>query len=97
MSGVGRCDRSLWSACCAGPRGGAKPRKAELQPPLQACAEGGCWALRVACLDADMDMKYRVVVVGGGPSGACAAEEFAKDKNIETVLLEVRAHTHPTL
>jgi geranylgeranyl diphosphate/geranylgeranyl-bacteriochlorophyllide a reductase len=37
-----------------------------------------------------MDMKYRVVVVGGGPSGACAAEEFAKDKNIETVLLEVR-------
>lgn len=35
-----------------------------------------------------MDMKYRVVVVGGGPSGSCAAEEFAKDKNLEVVLLE---------
>lgn len=35
-----------------------------------------------------MEMKYRVVVVGGGPSGSCAAEEFAKEKNIETVLIE---------
>jgi geranylgeranyl diphosphate/geranylgeranyl-bacteriochlorophyllide a reductase len=38
-----------------------------------------------------MDMKYRVVIVGGGPSGSCAAEEFAKDKNIETVLIERKA------
>ena len=35
-----------------------------------------------------MEMKYRVVVVGGGPSGSCAAEEFAKDKNIDTVIIE---------
>jgi len=33
-------------------------------------------------------MKYRVAVVGGGPSGACAAEIFAREKNIETVLFE---------
>jgi len=33
-------------------------------------------------------MKYRVAVVGGGPSGACAAEIFAQEKNIETVLFE---------
>jgi len=33
-------------------------------------------------------MKYKVAVVGGGPSGACAAEVFAKEKNIDTVLFE---------
>ena len=33
-------------------------------------------------------MKYRVAVVGGGPSGACAAEIFAQDKNIDTTLFE---------
>lgn len=37
---------------------------------------------------AAMDMKYRVAVIGGGPSGSCAAEEFAKDKNLETVIFE---------
>jgi geranylgeranyl reductase len=31
---------------------------------------------------------YRVAVVGGGPSGACAAEIFAQEKNIETTLFE---------
>jgi len=33
-------------------------------------------------------MKYKVAVVGGGPSGACAADVFAKEKNIETYLIE---------
>jgi geranylgeranyl reductase len=33
-------------------------------------------------------MKYKVAVVGGGPSGACAAEIFAKEKGIDTVLFE---------
>lgn len=33
-------------------------------------------------------MKYKVAVVGGGPSGACAAEIFAKEKNVDTVLFE---------
>merc|ERR1719191_647193 len=32
--------------------------------------------------------KFRVAVVGGGPSGASAAEIFAEQKNIETVLFE---------
>jgi hypothetical protein len=35
-----------------------------------------------------LDMKYKVAVVGGGPSGACAAEIFAKEKNVDTVLFE---------
>ena len=35
-----------------------------------------------------LDMKYKVAVVGGGPSGACAAEIFAQDKNIDTFLFE---------
>lgn len=33
-------------------------------------------------------MKYKVAVVGGGPSGACAAEIFAQEKNIETFMFE---------
>jgi len=33
-------------------------------------------------------MKYKVAVVGGGPSGACAAEVFAQEKGIDTVLFE---------
>ena len=33
-------------------------------------------------------MKYTVAVVGGGPSGACAAEIFAQEENINTVLFE---------
>ncbi|CAJ1942182.1 unnamed protein product [Cylindrotheca closterium] len=35
-----------------------------------------------------LDMKYKVAVVGGGPSGACAAEIFAQEKGIETVMFE---------
>lgn len=35
-----------------------------------------------------LDMKYKVAVVGGGPSGACAAEIFAQEKNIDTVFFE---------
>lgn len=35
-----------------------------------------------------LSMKYKVAVVGGGPSGACAAEIFAQEKNIDTVLFE---------
>jgi geranylgeranyl diphosphate/geranylgeranyl-bacteriochlorophyllide a reductase len=33
-------------------------------------------------------MKYKVAVVGGGPSGACAAEIFAKENGVETFLIE---------
>jgi geranylgeranyl diphosphate/geranylgeranyl-bacteriochlorophyllide a reductase len=33
-------------------------------------------------------MKYKVAVVGGGPSGACAAEIFAQEKGIETFMFE---------
>merc|ERR1719171_3162103 len=34
------------------------------------------------------EKKIRVAVVGGGPSGASAAEIFAEEKNIETVFFE---------
>jgi len=40
-----------------------------------------------ACSTA-LQMKYTVAVIGGGPSGSCAAEIFAKEKNIDTVLIE---------
>jgi flavin-dependent dehydrogenase len=33
-------------------------------------------------------MKYKVAVIGGGPAGACAAEIFAQEKGIDTVLFE---------
>lgn len=35
-----------------------------------------------------LDMKYTVAVVGGGPSGACAAEIFAQEKGINTFMFE---------
>ena len=35
-----------------------------------------------------LEMKYKIAVVGGGPSGACAAEIFAQEKNIDTVFFE---------
>ena len=35
-----------------------------------------------------LEMKYKVAVVGGGPAGACAAEIFAQEKGIDTVLIE---------
>lgn len=35
-----------------------------------------------------LEMKYKVAVVGGGPSGACAAEIFAQEQNIDTVFFE---------
>jgi geranylgeranyl diphosphate/geranylgeranyl-bacteriochlorophyllide a reductase len=35
-----------------------------------------------------LDMTYKVAVVGGGPAGACAAEIFAQEKGIDTVLFE---------
>jgi geranylgeranyl diphosphate/geranylgeranyl-bacteriochlorophyllide a reductase len=35
-----------------------------------------------------MEMKYKVAVVGGGPSGACAAEIFAQYGDVETVIFE---------
>lgn len=37
---------------------------------------------------AAVEMKYRVAVIGGGPSGACAAEILAQDPNIETYIIE---------
>ena len=36
----------------------------------------------------NMEMRYKVAVVGGGPSGACAAEIFAQEKGIDTVMFE---------
>lgn len=33
-------------------------------------------------------MKYKVAVIGGGPSGSCAAEIFAKSGDVEVVLFE---------
>lgn len=35
-----------------------------------------------------LQMKYSVAVVGGGPSGSCAAEVFARDKTIKSYLIE---------
>jgi len=35
-----------------------------------------------------LSMKYKVAVIGGGPSGSCAAEIFAQDKSIDTVFFE---------
>ena len=35
-----------------------------------------------------LSMKYKVAVVGGGPAGACAAEIFAQEKGIDTVMFE---------
>ena len=32
--------------------------------------------------------KYKVAVIGGGPSGACAAEALATNPNIECILFE---------
>ena len=32
--------------------------------------------------------KYKVAVIGGGPSGACAADALAKNPNIECTLFE---------
>ena len=45
-------------------------------------------ALSAASNGATMDMRYKVAVIGGGPSGACAAEIFAQEKGIDTVLIE---------
>ena len=45
-------------------------------------------AHREAVSSSSLCMKYKVAVVGGGPSGACAAEIFAQEKNIDTVLFE---------
>ena len=45
-------------------------------------------ALKAASNGSSMDMRYKVAVVGGGPSGACAAEIFAQEKAIDTVLIE---------
>jgi geranylgeranyl reductase len=35
-----------------------------------------------------MSMKFKVAVLGGGPSGACAAEALARNPNIECVMFE---------
>ena len=45
-------------------------------------------AHRISASSTGLCMKYKVAVVGGGPSGACAADVFAKEKNIETYLIE---------
>jgi len=35
-----------------------------------------------------LEMKISVAVVGGGPAGACAAEIFAQEKNLDTYMIE---------
>mmetsp|Transcript_20417 Transcript_20417/g.47443 ORF Transcript_20417/g.47443 Transcript_20417/m.47443 type:complete len:462 (-) Transcript_20417:277-1662(-) len=35
-----------------------------------------------------MEAKYKVAVIGGGPSGSCAAEIFAQEPNIDTYMFE---------
>eukprot|EP00965_Chrysotila_dentata_P219935 6191448-Pleurochrysis_carterae.AAC.1 len=41
-----------------------------------------------AAIQMALDRPIRVAVIGGGPSGACAAEIFAKAPNFETTLFE---------
>jgi len=45
-------------------------------------------AHRAVSSSSELCMKYKVAVVGGGPAGACAAEIFAQEKGIDTVLFE---------
>ena len=42
----------------------------------------------VANVNMALDRPIRVAVIGGGPSGACAAEIFAKGKNMECTIFE---------
>lgn len=35
-----------------------------------------------------LDMKVKVAVIGGGPSGSCAAETLAKSSEVDVVLFE---------
>jgi len=42
----------------------------------------------VASNGSNMDMRYKVAVIGGGPSGSCAAEIFAQERGIDTVMFE---------
>ena len=49
---------------------------------------GGGVSHKTSSSSSALDMKYKVAVVGGGPSGACAAEIFAQEKNIDTVFFE---------
>lgn len=59
---------------------------------LEGYAHGGVRASRVArpasAPRADIAAKIRVAVVGGGPSGSCAAEILAQEPNVETYLIE---------
>jgi len=45
-------------------------------------------APRRAARQEAVEMKYRVAVIGGGPSGSCAAEILAQEPNIETYIIE---------
>merc|ERR1719230_1110730 len=45
-------------------------------------------AQAAAATEAAPKRKFRVAVIGGGPSGACAAEIFAEEPNVETFLFE---------
>jgi len=56
------------------PLQGARTKRANFTPVM-----GHKW---------ESDRKMRVAVVGGGPSGACAAEIFAQEPNIETYIFE---------
>ena len=42
----------------------------------------------VSSSSSSLDMKYKIAVVGGGPVVACAAEIFAQEKGVDTVLIE---------
>ncbi|KAL7542261.1 hypothetical protein ACHAXR_011960 [Thalassiosira sp. AJA248-18] len=56
--------------------------------PSSFMGQSGVAHRTAAASTSSLDMKYKVAVVGGGPSGACAAEIFAQEKNIDTVLFE---------
>ena len=78
----------------AGPLAGAPLRTGALQgrpvvQAAQAARAGRAAGLRVLAVKdgAALDRPLRVAVIGGGPSGACAAESLAKG-GVEAFLIE---------
>jgi len=66
---------------------GASPLPVQANRRAGAIRSGRATNLRMGT-KFDKGRKMRVAVVGGGPSGACAAEIFAQEKNMETYMFE---------